>query len=90
MRVLVVEDEPRLGEMVRRGLVAEGFVVELAHTGPEGLHQGTEGGFDVPEGRSAELQVTLYPWVNAPTVCMALRGEFEAACPNNTTTPYGG
>ena len=47
MRVLVVEDEPRLGEMVRRGLVAEGFVVELAHTGPEGLHQSTEGGFDV-------------------------------------------
>jgi len=47
VRVLVVEDEPRLAEMVRRGLVAEGFVVELAHTGPDGLHQGTEGSFGV-------------------------------------------
>jgi len=47
VRVLVVEDEPRLAEMVRRGLVAEGFVVELAHTGPDGLHQGAEGSFDV-------------------------------------------
>lgn len=36
MRVLVVEDEPRLAEMVRRGLLAEGFVVELTHTGPGG------------------------------------------------------
>ncbi len=47
MRVLVVEDEPRLAEMVRRGLIAEGFVAELAHTGPDGLHQGTHGEFDV-------------------------------------------
>ena len=47
MRVLVVEDERRLAEMVRRGMVAEGFVVELAHTGPDGLHQGSHGDFDV-------------------------------------------
>ncbi len=47
MRILVVEDERRLAEMVRRGMVAEGFVVELAHTGPDGLHQGTHGDFDV-------------------------------------------
>jgi len=47
MRVLVVEDEPRLAEMVRRGLLAEGFVVELTHTGPGGLQQGTDGEFDV-------------------------------------------
>ena len=27
VRILVVEDEPRLAELIRRGLVAEGFVV---------------------------------------------------------------
>ncbi len=47
MRVLVVEDESRLAEMVRRGLLAEGFVVEVSPTGPEGLHRGTYGAFDV-------------------------------------------
>ncbi len=30
VRILVVEDEPRLAELIRRGLVAEGFVVQLA------------------------------------------------------------
>ena len=47
MRVLLVEDEPRLAEMVRVGLVSEGFVVEVAPDGAEGLWRGTEGEFDV-------------------------------------------
>ena len=37
MRVLVVDDEVRLAETVARGLRAEGFEVDLAHTGPDGL-----------------------------------------------------
>jgi two-component system OmpR family response regulator len=47
MRVLVVEDEPRLAETVRRGLTAEGFVVELAGNGVDGLWLGANGEFDV-------------------------------------------
>ncbi len=47
MRVLLVEDEPRLAEMVRVGLVSEGFVVEVGADGAEGLWRGTEGEFDV-------------------------------------------
>jgi len=47
MRVLLVEDEPRLAEMVRVGLVSEGFVVEVGADGAEGLWRGTEGQFDV-------------------------------------------
>ena len=47
MRVLLVEDEPRLAEMVRVGLVLEGFVVEVGADGAEGLWRGTEGEFDV-------------------------------------------
>ena len=31
MRLLLVEDEPRLAETVRRGLAAEGFVVDVEH-----------------------------------------------------------
>jgi len=47
MRVLLVEDEPRLAEMVRVGLVSEGFVVEVGADGADGLWRGTEGEFDV-------------------------------------------
>ncbi|GAA4756341.1 hypothetical protein GCM10023328_45120 [Modestobacter marinus] len=37
MRVLLVEDEVRLAENVRRGLSAEGFVVDVVHNGTDGL-----------------------------------------------------
>jgi two-component system, OmpR family, response regulator len=47
MRVLLVEDEPRLSTTLSRGLKAEGFVVVAVHTGIEGLHQAIENRFDV-------------------------------------------
>ncbi|RJO69483.1 DNA-binding response regulator [Nocardia panacis] len=47
MRVLLVEDEPRLAETVRRGLELAGFVVQVAATGPDGLFSATEDRFDV-------------------------------------------
>ncbi|WP_405498631.1 response regulator transcription factor [Nocardia sp. NBC_00511] len=47
MRVLVVEDEVRLAQTIRRGLELEGFVVQLAHTGADGLWAATEDSFDV-------------------------------------------
>ena len=37
MRLLVVEDEQRLGAALRRGLTAEGFLVDVAADGPAGL-----------------------------------------------------
>jgi two-component system OmpR family response regulator len=47
VRVLLVEDESRLAETVRRGLVAEGFVVDVEHNGPDGLAAAATGDFDV-------------------------------------------
>jgi DNA-binding response OmpR family regulator len=47
VRVLLVEDETRLAETVRRGLVAEGFVVEVEHDGVDGLAAAAAGDFDV-------------------------------------------
>jgi two-component system, OmpR family, response regulator len=37
MRVLVVEDEVRLAETIRRGLASEGFVVDVEHRGDDGF-----------------------------------------------------
>jgi DNA-binding response OmpR family regulator len=42
VRVLVIEDEPRIREFLRDGLQAEGFVVEGAEDGVVGLRQALE------------------------------------------------
>lgn len=43
----MVEDEERLAHTLRRGLELEGFVVQLAHTGTDGLYRALEETFDV-------------------------------------------
>ncbi len=67
MRVLVVEDERRLAAAVKRGLEAEGFVVDLAHDGVTGLHMAREGSYD-----SVVLDIML-PGMSGYKVCQELR-----------------
>jgi len=38
MRILLVEDEPKAGEYLRRGLSESGYVVDWVQTGQDGLH----------------------------------------------------
>jgi DNA-binding response OmpR family regulator len=47
MRVLVVEDEPRMGELIRRVLLAEHHVVDLVEDGVGALALAKAGGYDV-------------------------------------------
>jgi len=47
VHVLLVEDDPALGRVVRRGLEAQHHVVELAARGDGGLDLALGGGFDV-------------------------------------------
>lgn len=67
MRVLVVEDEPRLAEGLRRGLVAEGFAVDVVHDGVDGLWMAREENYDVI------LLDIMLPGMNGYKVCQALR-----------------
>ena len=46
MRILIVEDEPKLGEYIRKGLTENGFHVELARTGLDGRAMALAGDFD--------------------------------------------
>ncbi len=46
MRVLVVEDERSLAGAVHRGLTADGFSVDVAHNGEDGLWRATEHPYD--------------------------------------------
>ena len=67
MRVLVVEDEKRVASAVKRGLEAEGFAVDVALTGTDGLWLAQENEYDV-----IVLDIML-PGVNGYRICATLR-----------------
>ena len=67
MKVLVVEDDRKIATAVQRGLTAEGFTVEVAFDGEEGLWRATEGSYDL-----VVLDLML-PGRNGFQVCAALR-----------------
>ena len=46
MRVLLVEDEPRLAQLLRRGLEEQGYAVDVAGDGAEALWLATETAYD--------------------------------------------
>ncbi|MEP9393301.1 response regulator transcription factor [Gordonia sp. VNK1] len=47
MRVLVVDDDRNVAETLRRMMLAEGWVVDVAHDGRAGFEKAVGGGFDV-------------------------------------------
>ncbi|SFS15741.1 DNA-binding response regulator, OmpR family, contains REC and winged-helix (wHTH) domain [Microbacterium sp. cf046] len=69
MRLLVVDDEPRLAEGLKRGLEAEGFAVDVAHTGTDGLWLARE------QQYAAILLDIMLPGMNGYVVCRTLRDE---------------
>ncbi|MCY0952836.1 response regulator transcription factor [Streptomyces sp. H27-S2] len=68
MRILVVEDEEGLAESLRRGLSADGHLVEVAHDGHTGLDLALSGGpYDVV------LLDLMLPGVNGYEICTRMR-----------------
>ncbi|TML18347.1 MAG: response regulator transcription factor [Actinobacteria bacterium] len=69
MRVLVVEDEVHLANVLARGLGAEGFTVEMTHDGIDGLWRARERQY------GAIVLDILLPGMNGFEVCRTLRAE---------------
>jgi len=69
MRVLVVEDEKDLAMGLKRGLEAEGFAVDVAINGTDGLWLGRENTYD-----AIVLDIML-PEINGFKICSTLREE---------------
>ena len=46
MRILVVEDDKKLGSFVTKGLKQAGYAVDLAENGDDGLHMGLNNSYD--------------------------------------------
>jgi two-component system copper resistance phosphate regulon response regulator CusR len=47
MRLLVVEDERKTGEYLKKGFEESGFAVDVASNGVDGLHLALEGGYEL-------------------------------------------
>lgn len=47
MKILVIEDEKKLAAYLQKGLTEEGYVVDVAHDGVDGLHMLMEGMYDL-------------------------------------------
>jgi two-component system OmpR family response regulator len=67
MQVLVVEDEKRLAAGLRKGLEAEGFAVDVALDGADGLWMAREHAYD-----AIVLDIML-PGINGYRICATLR-----------------
>jgi DNA-binding response OmpR family regulator len=67
MKLLVVEDDTKIAAALRRGLSAEGFAVEVAGDGAEGLWRARETGYDLI------LLDVLLPRRNGSQLCEDLR-----------------
>ena len=67
MRVLVVEDTARMGELIRRGLQEQGYAVDLAATGEDGLWLASENPYD------AVVLDVLLPDTDGFEVCRRMR-----------------
>ena len=67
MKLLLVDDDAKLAAALRRGLSAEGFTVEVASDGLDGLWRAQEGSYDLI------LLDVMLPGRNGYRVCADLR-----------------
>ncbi len=67
MKLLLVEDDKKIATSVKRGLEGEGFVVDVAFDGTDGLWMATEGSYDLV------ILDILLPGRNGFQICGDLR-----------------
>lgn len=72
-RILLIEDDPRLAGMVKDYLGEAGFLVTIAPTGLEGVHQQKQGKFD------AVLLDLMLPDIDGLEVCRQIRSRDDIA-----------
>jgi DNA-binding response OmpR family regulator len=67
MKILLVEDEPKVSAFIQRGLEEQGYEVKAAFDGQMGLTLAMRGGFDLI------LLDLLIPYVNGLEICRQMR-----------------
>ncbi len=67
MKLLLIEDDKKIATTIKRGLEGEGFTVDVAFNGTDGLWQAGEGSYD------ALIVDLMLPGVNGFKICAQLR-----------------
>jgi heavy metal response regulator len=67
MRILVIEDEKKVADFVKRGLKEEGYAVDVASDGEDGLFQASEIAYDLI------LLDLMLPKIDGISLCRKLR-----------------
>lgn len=85
MHILVVEDEKKVASFIKRGLEEEGFVVDLAHDGEEGVRMATDIPYDLilmdvmlpkMDGLSA-VKALRQDSIQTPVLCLTAKDAVE-------------
>ena len=69
MNILIIEDEPKLAELIRQGLDEDGYTVDVAYDGQEGLDKALQNPFDLV------IMDVIMPMMNGVEVCRIIRKE---------------
>jgi two-component system copper resistance phosphate regulon response regulator CusR len=103
MRILIVEDEQKLVEIVLRTLKSEGFAVDIAGTAADGIHLATSSHYDLvildlllPDGMGTALLTRLREQrLQVPVLILTARTDldtkvqnFEAGADDYLTKPF--
>ncbi len=76
MRVLVVEDEPQMADLIRQGLSKEGLAVDVAGDGEEGMRWRR----DQPTTPSCSTSCCPGSAASRPAAASATTGRVDARC----------
>ncbi|MBI3976553.1 MAG: response regulator transcription factor, partial [Chloroflexi bacterium] len=102
-RVLVIDDEPEIRQVLRIGLAARGYVVETAAGGNEGLDRLQRGVPDVvvldlmmPDLPGADVIRQIRMWCSVPVIVLSVRTEeqekvraLDLGADDYLTKPFG-
>lgn len=103
MKLLIIEDEVKAGEYLKKGLNESGYTVELAQDGVDGLYQATSEHFDLiildvmlPKLNGWQILKTLRSSeINTPVIMLTAKDEiddrvkgFEYGCNDYLVKPY--
>lgn len=67
MRILVVEDEKKIADALKKGLTQESFAVDVAYDGKDGLYMATGEDYDVI------ILDLMLPHIDGMTICRRIR-----------------
>jgi len=84
MRALIVEDETKTGDYLRKGLGESGFIVDIARNGMDGLHLALTGEYDIivldvtmPEMDGWNVLAELRQSKDTPVIFLTARDKVE-------------